>query len=161
MAAQGQGFLDDDRPDLAGAVLRQALALWSGPPLANVSAGPILTGYITALEEERTRALNTRIEADLRVGRFRELIPELHRLIVEYPYDEWYYELLIFTLARVGRRHDALHTYLRARRLLADDLGLTPSRQLARMQEAILGNGELSPPTSQLHRQALDARTAS
>jgi SARP family transcriptional regulator, regulator of embCAB operon len=146
LTTDAQAMLACGRPELAAPALRRALDMWSGAPLANVRTGPVLDGYVAALEEERIHALNLRIEADLRLGRLHELIPELQTLVAEHPYNEWYHGLLVFALARVGRRNDALSMYARTRRLLADELGLTPCSELQRMQEAVLKNRELRPP---------------
>ncbi|KIQ64691.1 hypothetical protein TR51_10845 [Kitasatospora griseola] len=146
LTAEAQSLLEAGRPDQAGPKLRRALDLWSGPPLANVDAGPVLEGYVAALEEQRMQTLNLRIEADLRLGRHHQMVAELRALIVEHPYNEWYHSLLVFTLARIGRRHDALQAYARTRRVLSEELGLAPSHELRRIQQAVLHDHEIEPP---------------
>jgi SARP family transcriptional regulator, regulator of embCAB operon len=135
---EGQELLRRDEPGPAADRLRAALALWGGAPLANVRLGPVLSGYAVALDELHNRALHLRIEADVRLGRQRELIGELRALVTAQPYDEWYHSLLVFSLASAGRRRDAIEAYLQARRLLADELGLTPSAELSQAYEAVL-----------------------
>lgn len=146
LTADAHGLLAADRPDLASEKLCRALDLWSGAPLANVDAGPVLEGHVAALEEQRMQALNLRIEADLRLGRHHQMVAELRSLIVEHPYNEWYHSLLVFTLGRVGRRHDALQAYARTRQVLSEDLGLSPSNELRRIQEAVLHDRQIEPP---------------
>ncbi|MFI8997850.1 BTAD domain-containing putative transcriptional regulator [Streptomyces sp. NPDC053542] len=147
LTAEAQSLMDRDLPGPASVKLREALALWSGSPLANVETGPVLEGYLASLEEQRIRALNLRIEADLQLGRVHHLVEELRSLVVEHPYNEWYHSLLIFSLARVGRRHDAMQAYARTRRVLSQDLGLTPSRELLRIiQDVVLHDREERPP---------------
>ncbi len=65
--------------DVAGGArdLREALALWRGPALADVLFEPFAGPYARELEERRLGALEDRIDADLRLGRGRELVPEL------------------------------------------------------------------------------------
>ncbi len=132
----------------AAAQLRTALELWSGPPLANVRLGDILEGHTAALEEHRYRALDLRIEADIRLGRFHELIGELRTLVARQPYHEWYHSVLVSALACVGRRRDALDAFARARRILREDLGLNPSAELCRSRDAVLNGVETPLPES-------------
>src|SRR5215813_12340162 len=51
----------------AGALLREALALWRGPALAD-AGGDLLRNAAAALDEERLAALEARLAADLRLG---------------------------------------------------------------------------------------------
>jgi SARP family transcriptional regulator, regulator of embCAB operon len=144
--AQGQEALRSGDIELASSVLRRALALWRGPVLADVAAGPLLQSRITALEERRIDALEQRIEADLRLGRHRQLIGELKALVAVHPLHEWFHAQLMVALHRCGRRAEALEVYWRLRRVLNDELGLEPSFALQDLQRAILS----SDPTLEL-----------
>ena len=64
-------------PDAASAALREALALWRGPPLADLASASLAQAAIARLEDERLDALELRIEADLALGRHDELVAEL------------------------------------------------------------------------------------
>ena len=145
LTADAHRLMEADRPDLATVKLREALDMWPGPPLANVEPGPVLGGYIAALEEQRMQALNLRIGADLRLGRHHQMVAELRALTVEHPYNEWYHGLLVFTLGRIGRRHEALEAYSRTCRVLSEELGLRPSNELRRIQEAVLHDRAIDP----------------
>ncbi|WP_328980576.1 AfsR/SARP family transcriptional regulator [Streptomyces canus] len=148
LTSRAESLMQRKEPEQASLLLRAALDLWTGAPMANVSTGPVLEGYLASLEEQRLRALNLRIEADLQLGRIHQLVEELRSLVVEFPYNEWYHSLLIFTLARVGRRHDALQAFARTRRVLSEDLGLTPSHELQRIiQDAVLRDQDIRPPS--------------
>jgi DNA-binding SARP family transcriptional activator len=136
----------------AAAALRtaeEALRLWRGPVLANFLAGDVLTGHIAHLEELRIRAYEIRIEAEDRLGQHRESIPELRRLINEYPLNEWFHSQLIAALGATGRRAEALQAYQNVRRILADELGLEPSLELKRLQVRLL-NPEPADGTSRV-----------
>ncbi|WP_326771186.1 AfsR/SARP family transcriptional regulator (plasmid) [Streptomyces sp. NBC_01591] len=147
LTTRAQQLLAERQAEEASVLLRQALDLWRGAPLANVSVGPVLEGYLASLEEQRMWALNLRIEADLQLGRVHQLIEELRVLVVEFPYNEWYHSLLIFSLARVGRRRDALQAYERTRCVLSEELGLSPSAELRRvLQDAVLRDEDARPP---------------
>ena len=137
---EGRALMRDNRPEDAAMLLRKALDLWTGPPLANVKLGPVLSASATALMEQRNQALNLRLEADLRLGRHRDLIGELRSLVATNPYDEWYHGLLICALASSGRRYDALEAYQTARKIIAEQLGLSPSPELREIHAAVLGS---------------------
>ncbi len=49
----------------AGEALREALALWRGPPLSDLAAAPFAPAEIARLEEQRLEALELRVQADL------------------------------------------------------------------------------------------------
>jgi SARP family transcriptional regulator, regulator of embCAB operon len=130
--------MDDE--DFAGAsrTLRQALDLWTGPPFADVHTGAHLAMEARRLEESRLCALDQRIEADLRLGRHRELLAELTVLTSRYRSHENLHAQFMLALYRSGRRGEALHVYQRLRTLLVRELGLEPSARLRRLQQSIL-----------------------
>jgi predicted ATPase/DNA-binding SARP family transcriptional activator len=130
------------RGDAAGAAegLRAALALWRGPPLADLAWEPFAHAEIARLEELRLAALEDRIEADLALGRHGQLVGELERLVAEQPLRERLRGQLILALYRAGRQADALAVYQRARKTLVDELGLEPSESLRKLERAILAH---------------------
>jgi DNA-binding SARP family transcriptional activator len=135
---QGRSLLDEHRPEEAAQRLAQALALWRGPALANVCAGRLLEGQIAHLHELKIAALETRIAADMQLGRHRELICELRAIVAAHPLNEWFHAQLIFALSATGRRGEALDAYQDLRQLLDTDLGLEPSAELQRLQHQVL-----------------------
>ncbi|WP_149183557.1 AfsR/SARP family transcriptional regulator [Streptomyces sp. TRM49041] len=129
---------------LASAQLNSALKLWRDAPLADVPAGPVLRAHVRQLEEGRRSVLSRRVALDLRLGRYSEVIGELHALAALNPYDETLHEYLILALYLSGRRNDALAAYQDVRTAMADGTGLEPSPQLRRLQQGILsGDGSL------------------
>src|SRR3954451_23915573 len=72
----------------ASATLRAALALWRGPPLADLAYERFAQAEIVRLEELRWAALELRIDADLASGRAPELVGELESLIAAHPLRE-------------------------------------------------------------------------
>jgi serine/threonine protein kinase/ABC-type glycerol-3-phosphate transport system substrate-binding protein len=125
-------------PDRAGNLLREALALWTGPAFADLSFEPALAGEIARLDELRLEALEERIAADLAEGRHGEVIGELESLTRELPLRERLWELLMLALYRARRPADALAAFERAREELARELGVDPSADLRRLHERIL-----------------------
>ena len=124
-------------PPTRGALLRGALALWHGSPLADLADEPA-GGAAAHLDELRLAALEDRIDADLASGRHAELVPELETLVAEHPYRERLRGQLILALYRAGRQADALHAYAIARRVLVEELGAEPGPDLQAVHRAIL-----------------------
>jgi DNA-binding SARP family transcriptional activator len=138
LVQHGQQALDSGDIECASTALRKALALWRRPALADIETGPLLAAQTAALEEQRMNALELAIEADLRLGRHRELIGELKSLVIEHQLHEWFHAQLMLALHRSGRRAEALEVYQRLRRVLNQELGLEPSSELQRRQRAVL-----------------------
>jgi alpha-glucoside transport system substrate-binding protein len=126
--------------DHAGAAiaLREALALWNGPPLADFIHEPFAQREIPRLEERRLEALEERIDSDLTLGHGADLVGELEALIAKYPFRERLRGQLMLALYRDGRQADALRVYQETRKQLVDELGIEPSRALQRLEGAIL-----------------------
>ncbi|HEY7731859.1 MAG TPA: BTAD domain-containing putative transcriptional regulator [Gaiellaceae bacterium] len=118
--------------------LREALSLWRGQALADVSYEPFAQAESHRLEELRLVALERRIEADIAVGRHAELIGELEQLVARQPLRERLRSLLMLALYRSGRQADALAAYHAARATLVEELGLEPSPALQELERAIL-----------------------
>ena len=137
-----------DADDYQGAARRlaDALSLWTGPVLTDVQAGSRIETEVRRLEELRLCALDQRIEADLRLGRHRELLGELTVLVSRYRTHENLHGQFMLALHRSGRRSEALDVYPRLRTALVRELGLEPSAGLRRMQRSILMAGP--EPTS-------------
>ena len=125
-------------PKAAAAKLRQALALWRGPPLAEFAFDSFAHVEIDRLEELRLSALEERIEADLALGRHGDLIAELEALVAHHPWRERLRGQLMLALYRAGRQAEALHAYQQARRALVDELGIEPGEALRRLEAQIL-----------------------
>jgi DNA-binding SARP family transcriptional activator len=136
----GAGYRAMDAEDFTGAArrLREALSLWTGSALADVSAGARLDLEVRRLEEARLCALDQRIEADLRLGRHRELLSELTVLVNRHRMHESLHGQFMVALHRSGRRGEALSVYQRLRATLVHELGLEPSATISRLQRSIL-----------------------
>ncbi|MEU9142584.1 BTAD domain-containing putative transcriptional regulator [Streptomyces sp. NPDC048349] len=144
LASAGRGALASD-PGEAAALLRQALGLWRGPALLDVAASGFFRAPVARLTELRMAVLEDRIEADLRVGRARELTGELTALVAEHPLREGLVGALMRALVAAGRPAEALAAYGRAREVLAEELGADPSPELSALHTAVL-RGELTTP---------------
>jgi DNA-binding SARP family transcriptional activator len=125
-------------PDTAAETLRRALALWRGAPLSEFTYENFAQTAIARLEELRLVALERRVEADLALGRHREVIPELEELVAQHPLREGPTRQLMLALYRSGRQADALGLYRASRARLVEGLGLEPTPALQDLERAIL-----------------------
>jgi len=128
----------------AAETLREALALWRGPPLADFAYEPFAQNAIARLEELSLSTLERRIEADLALGRHADVVGELKELVSAHPLREGFRTQLMLALYRSGRQAEALDVYRDARRSLVEELGIDPSPALQQLEQAILRQ-ELPP----------------
>jgi DNA-binding SARP family transcriptional activator len=119
-------------------LLRDALALWRGPPLADLAYESFARTVIERLEEIRLAALEQRIEADFALGRHRELVGELEQLSAAHPTRESIRALLMLALYRSGRQPEALDVYRQTREALMREFGIEPTPRLHELERAIL-----------------------
>ncbi len=122
----------------AAATLREALALWRGPPLADFAYEPFAQREIARLEERRLACVEDRIEADLQLGRHADLVGELEALVSEHPLRERLRGQLMVALYGSGRQAEALERYSAGRRALADELGIEPGSSAPELERRIL-----------------------
>jgi DNA-binding SARP family transcriptional activator len=152
----GREALSAGDPAAAADLLRQALALWRGPALADVAASTgIAWPELIGVEELQLAAVEARIEADLALGRHHELVAELEGLVRLHPLREHLHGQLMLALYRSGRQADALAAYRAARRTLVNELGIEPSVGLQRLEQAILAQDpalELLAPAAATRR---------
>ncbi|WP_314621287.1 AfsR/SARP family transcriptional regulator [Streptomyces stackebrandtii] len=138
LSEQARASLTAGHTEQAARQLREALALWRGRALADVPTGSVLEPHVTHLEKSRMRTLQLRIFADQRLGRHRELLPELQFLAAANPIDEWFHQQLMIALVETGRRADALEAYHRLQSTLGAELGVRPSPRLHKLQHDVL-----------------------
>src|SRR5215475_5452023 len=115
-------------PREAAVRLREALALFRGKPLADLSLEAWAQPEIARLEERRLAALEARIDADIALGQHRQLVSELEALVAAHPFREHLLGQLMLALYRSGRQVDALEVYRRRAANLRAQLGLEPGR---------------------------------
>jgi DNA-binding SARP family transcriptional activator len=140
-------------PETAAAALREGLALWRGPPLADFTYDSFAQIEIARLQESRLAALEARIEADLALGRHADLVAELEATVVEHPLRERLRAQLMLALYRSGRQAEALEAYQQARRILVEELGIEPGRALRELEQAILKQDSELEPEARPHAQ--------
>src|SRR5262249_19792349 len=129
-------------PAQAASSLKEALALWRGDPLADLSLEPWAESEIARLDERRLAAFEDWADAQLALGTHRELVPELEALVAEPPFREQLLERLVLALYRSGRQAEALSAYSRGAGRLRSELGLEPSQPLRELEARILRQDE-------------------
>ena len=125
-------------PEKAARKLRQALALWRGPALGDLARERFAQAEAARLEELRLAVLDQRIDADLAAGRHAELVSELYALVAQHPLRERLRFQLMLALYRSARQAEALDAYRAAQNELSEGLGVEPSEELNRLEQAIL-----------------------
>jgi DNA-binding SARP family transcriptional activator len=126
------------RHEKAASCFEGALAMWRGPVLGEMCYSPIVSGFATRLTEARVECNEMLIDAELVLGRHRELVGLLYALCADYPLHEAFYRQLMLALYRSDRQADALSVYQLARTTLNDELGLEPCRALQEIYQSIL-----------------------
>ncbi|WP_228564370.1 AfsR/SARP family transcriptional regulator [Catenulispora rubra] len=137
----------EGRTEQARELLRRAVDLWTGVPLAGVP-GPFAERQRRRFAELRLSLLERRIALDVELGRGASCVPELRALSDEFPLRERLYALLMRALSQSGRQADALAAFTAARRLLIGELGVEPGAELRAVHAEVLAGGSLSPSAS-------------
>jgi DNA-binding SARP family transcriptional activator len=140
LAARAEQAHAAERLHEAADLLRQAVALWQGEPLAGVP-GPFAERQRRRYSELRLSLVEQRVALDVTLGRAAACIPELTALTAEHPLRERMHALLMQALAQAGRRGDALALYQVMRRRLARELGVDPGSDLTAVHAAVLQGG--------------------
>lgn len=149
LAAGGRRAMEIGDYESASRLLRSALDVWRGPALVDVQIGIRLGVKVNGLEESRLGVVESRIDADLRLGRHHMLLGELAELAARFPMHENLCAQYMTALYRSGRKWRALEVFRRLRHTLVDELGLEPSRHVQSVQQAILNSDpKLDEPSS-------------
>jgi DNA-binding SARP family transcriptional activator len=119
-------------------LLREALATWRGEPLLELNDQPVGMAESARLAELHRAAEESLIDARLDAGEHAEIIGELEAAISAEPLREKRWAQLMVALYRCGRQADALRAFQRLQSMLAEELGIDPSRELQDLEQAIL-----------------------
>ncbi|GAA2513485.1 AfsR/SARP family transcriptional regulator [Winogradskya humida] len=140
LAEQGRAFAASSQWERARHDLREALAAWRGPVLADLFESRALWPDAVAVQNTRLDVLEDLFDVELACGRHREIVAELEPLVEQEPSRERLAAQLMLTLYRCGRQLDALGVYRRTRDSLIDRHGLEPSRELQELERSILNH---------------------
>src|SRR6266568_4294216 len=132
----------------AVAAYDQALALWRAEPLADFAGEAWTIVEAARLTELRLAAVGERAERMLTLGRYEQVAADLQPIVAEVPTRERLVGQLMTGLFNAGRQAEALEVFTRTRRVLADELGIDPSRDLRAVMEQILHQDPAITPAS-------------
>jgi DNA-binding SARP family transcriptional activator/ABC-type branched-subunit amino acid transport system substrate-binding protein len=156
---RGRAALEEGRSEEAAGLIREALAIWRGQPLADLGNERFARDVVPALDDERLAAVESRIDADLASGRHTELVGELAGLVRAHPFSERLRAQQILALYRSGRQSEALDAYAAARETLVSELGLEPGPELQQLQRDVLAHADSlkapAPPAVRRRRRVL------
>lgn len=139
-------------PHVALKLLDEALAFGAGTPFGEAAPDGPLAAASARLTEQRVEAAELHAQTLLDLGEHRDAIVELDELIEQHPYREGLRATLAVALYRSDRQVDALRCLAEARRVLADDLGVSPGRRLVEVEQQILSHDAalVAPPVRQV-----------
>lgn len=128
-------------------LLREALSLWRGAPLADLPDLPLRAAQRPRLEELHLSATEECFELELALGRHETLVDELSAAARRHRLRERLTRLLMLALHRCGRTAEALAVYQDVRRELVAELAIEPGAETRLLEQAILRDDpSLAPP---------------
>ncbi len=137
-----------------------ALELWRGPMLADITLESQAWTEVERTAELRLAAVAERIDCELSLGHHARLIGELEALTADQPLHERFWAQLMLALYRSGRQSEALGAYHQARVALREQVGLAPGPELQRLERAILTQDPGLEPTTPLRQSSVRAAPA-
>jgi len=117
--------------------LRRGLAVWRGSSLSGIT-GETIQQEARVLDGERIAAYEELFGTEIYLGKTRQIIPELHRVVSAYQYHEVFRAQLMLALYASGRQAEALQHYVMIRRRLREKLGIEPGQDLQQLHRSIL-----------------------
>jgi DNA-binding SARP family transcriptional activator len=141
-----------DKAD-AAQTFRCALDVWRGNAFAGIP-GKTVQQEARVLEGERIAAYEELFSAELDLGRHRQIIPELNKVVSVYHLHELFRAQLMLALYASGRQVEALQNYAIMRRRLSENFGIEPGQELQELHESILKQ----VPATQLGNPVWEAR---
>lgn len=126
------------RKHLDGGDVEEALAEWTGTPLAGLDV-PGLGATVDALVEEWLNGVEASLARQVETDAAATVGP-LTQLTADHPFREGLWALLMTALYRLGRQADALSAFQRVRALLVEQLGVEPGPRLREVESLVLGH---------------------
>ncbi|MFG2601822.1 BTAD domain-containing putative transcriptional regulator [Streptomyces sp. NPDC048462] len=141
-------------------MLKEALSLWEGPALTGTYPSAPLQAAAQALEESRLTTVEQLARAYAVLGEHHRAAAVLRTEAAAHPMRESLAAALVSALHGSGHQSEALDWFHRTRRLLADELGIAPGRELADAYARILRGDPQPEPDRTGHRPGPDSATA-
>ncbi len=128
------------------ATLREALALWRGPALAEFASEGWAVADAVRLEERRIQAIEELGRVQIELGLPARAVVVMEELVAIHPLRDSAVQLLMRALDTSGRSAEALRAFHRYRITLRDERGLNPSASLAALEAELLRDDDRSNP---------------
>ena len=138
LVADGRAQLTSRQPGECVRVLAAAEDLWRGPAYSEVRDQPFARAEARRLEELLMSATETRIDAELTLGRHEAVTGELEALTSAQPMRERLWSQRMLALYRSGRQAEALRVFQDLRTILVAELGIEPGHDVTWMERAVL-----------------------
>ncbi|MFI6645400.1 AfsR/SARP family transcriptional regulator [Streptomyces sp. NPDC050504] len=138
LAARARQAAGEGSPQTATTLYDEALPLWRGPIADGVPPDVRAHPAFTTVEEECVGVVRDAAVDALTAGAPDRVLAPLRRAAAARPLDEPLQARLVLVLAAAGRQAEALTAYRAARDRLADELGITPGRELTEAQQRVL-----------------------
>ena len=138
----------DVEPARAVELIDAALSLWHGAAYADYADEPFAEAEAARIAELQVTAAEDRAELLINTGQAGATLAPLIEIVRAHPFRERPVRLLMLAQHHAGRTAEALESFQRLRRRLADDLGLDPSRELFELQTQILADDPRLLPLS-------------
>ncbi|MFE6051503.1 BTAD domain-containing putative transcriptional regulator [Kitasatospora sp. NPDC056446] len=152
LARAGRAAADGGALAPAARLLRQALDLWQGPPLADLRSSPAVDAEARRLEARCLGVHEDWAETELELGNATAVAEELAEPAERHPLRERLQAARMNALHQSGRQAEALAVYDTHRQLLARELGLEPSPALTARYRELLARGRTGPSTARPER---------
>ncbi|MFZ0249627.1 MAG: BTAD domain-containing putative transcriptional regulator [Acidimicrobiales bacterium] len=138
LVSEGRAELHGARPSECIRLLAEAERLWRGPAYSEVRDEPFARAEARRLEELLLSATETRLDAELTLGRHEAVTGELEALTTAHPMRERLWSQRMLALYRAGRQAESLRVFQDLRAILVAELGIEPGHDVSWMERAIL-----------------------
>ena len=138
LVSEGRAHLARLRPSECVRLLAEAEGLWRGPAYSEVRDEPFARAEARRLEELLLSATETRLDAELTLGRHEAVTGELEALTSAHPLRERLWSQRMLALYRSGRQAEALRVFQDLRTVLVAELGIEPGHDVTWMEHAVL-----------------------
>ncbi|MGY0389175.1 BTAD domain-containing putative transcriptional regulator [Nocardioides sp. WG-D5] len=153
LVEQGCASADAGDHERASMLFDAALGLWTGGAYGGVGESQMIATEAARLDELRLVAVESRAAADLALGRQAAVVGDLGPFVQDNPLRERLWLLLMTALWHSGRTAEALDAYQRLFRLLRDELGVEPSKDVRDLHLRILDGDDPEPTPEPAHEQ--------
>jgi DNA-binding SARP family transcriptional activator len=148
-AEEARNLAELGKLEESGEMLRRAMSVWRGGALSGIP-GEHMAQEARGIDSERIAAYEELFDTEIALGRARQIIPELQKIVLLHQYHEVFRAQLMLALYASGRQAEALLSYAAIRRRLRDMLGIEPGHELQQLHRSILVQvpaAEIMPPT--------------